>query len=149
MVQLARDLLQSGHRLAFGGTLGIEGQGLTQTLLDISQRWLDETAAGKVDVNNRKRDQWSTILLGLPTKMSPAIIAHRLVGICEFIDIKVPGGEKIVLDAAKRHRAEALTEMRERMTRESRLRVVWGGRVSGAEGWIPGILEEVVMSLKH
>jgi hypothetical protein len=32
---------------------------------------------------------------------------------------------------------------------ETDLRIVWGGKIAGAKGWMPGILEEVAFSLLH
>jgi hypothetical protein len=43
--------------------------------------------------------------------------------------------------------ADALWNMRRLSTKETDLRIVWGGRIAGAKGWMPGILEEVGESL--
>ena len=45
MVRMSRQLLQSGHRLAYGGTLGVEKEELTENLIDAALGWLDTASA--------------------------------------------------------------------------------------------------------
>jgi len=79
----------------------------------------------------------------------------RLGGICQFIDTHAPGIPRSVLQAVikphveKKHNANALTAMRQRSAQEADRRIVWGGRIQGASGWMAGILEEVACTLKH
>ena len=45
------------------------------------------------------------------------------------------------------HTADALSRMRELTSSVASLRIVWGGKISGAAGWLPGIAEEVMCSV--
>jgi hypothetical protein len=44
-------------------------------------------------------------------------------------------------------RARALTYLRQRLTRECTARLCLGGRLSGSQGFLPGVLEEALLSL--
>jgi len=157
MVRMAMRLLSNGHRLAFGGTMGVAGQDLTENLIDTAQRYLDEKSAAAVDVT--KPETWP--MVNYSSWPNYETISEeqraRLVGICRFEDISPPGMTKGKISStiaesksqAKRHGADALSAMRERSARETDLRIVWGGRIKGAAGWMAGILEEVSFSLKH
>lgn len=83
----------------------------------------------------------------------------QLTGICDFIDIRPPNVPQEYLSArreqwpndpiARRYTADALSEMRERSASETDLRIAWGGKIQGADGWMPSIAEEVLFSLKY
>lgn len=157
MVRMAMRLLSKGHRLAFGGTMGVSGQDLTENLIDTAQRYLDEKSAAAVDVT--KPETWPMVNYS-PWPNYESISEEqraRLVGICRFEDISPPGMTKGKISSTitesksqtKRHGADALSAMRELSARETDLRIVWGGRIKGASGWMAGILEEVSFSLKH
>ncbi len=155
MVRLAMKLLSDGHRLAFGGTLGIAGRPLTQFLIDTAQKWLDEESASKVDVT--KPETWPLVNYSAwPNYVNIGEEQRaKLVGICQFVDIDPPGVARADLAAAtdpaliNRYAADAMSAMRERSALETDLRIVWGGRIQGAKGWMAGILEEVAYSLEH
>lgn len=167
MVRLSMKLLRDGHRLAFGGVMSknardFVGRGqpsLTDALIDTARNWLDETSAQQCDVN--QPESWPlTNYAAWPfyTEISGEQRA-QLVGICRFIDVDPRWVEQAELDAmvenwqenprARRYTADALTAMRDRSTLETDLRIVWGGAIAGAKGWMAGILEEVAFSLKH
>lgn len=157
MVRIAMRLLSDGHRLAFGGTLGDAKQPLTQQLIDTAQRWLDETTASKVDVT--KPETWPLVNYSAWPYYEHIDQEQRarLVGICQFLDINPAGVSQDELNAIgkddkprrDRHGADTLTTMREQASSEADLRIVWGGKIEGAAGWMAGILEEVVSSLKQ
>jgi hypothetical protein len=89
----------------------------------------------------------------------------QVVGICRFVDIGpsgVPEAQLASLEQAwkppreknwsldpqtRRFNADALSAMRLRSAQEASLRIVWGGTISGAAGWMAGILEEIAFSL--
>jgi len=154
MVRMAMRLLADGHRLSFGGTLGNPDQELTKHLIDTAERWLDDDAAKKVDVT--KPETWPLVNYSAwpHYKNITEEQRARMVGICQFINIDPPGVPESILKAdlepgvKSKHSANALTAMRERSAQEADLRIVWGGRIKGAAGWMAGILEEVACTLK-
>ena len=159
MVRIAMKLLRDGHRLAFGGTLGNPDQPLTRYLIDTAQNWLNEDSAKHIDVNEPQT--WP--LLNCSSWPYYTSITEeqkaRLVGICQFENIDPPAIVKSELkplveewatkSRARRFAADALSAMREKSARDTALRIVWGGRIAGAAGWMAGILEEVGYSLEH
>jgi len=155
MVRIAMRLLADGHRLSFGGTMGVAGQPLTEHLIETCQKWLAEESASQVDVT--QPTTWPLVNYSAWPNYSKITQEQRarLVGICHFVDVDPVGVTRAQLDtvndpaAIKRHSANALSAMRERSAKETDLRVVWGGRIQGASGWMAGILEEVAFSLEH
>ena len=154
MVRMGMRLLADGHRLSFGGTLGDPTKDLTKYLIETAERWLDDEAAKKVDVT--KPETWPLVNYSAwpHYKKITEEQRARLVGICQFINIDPPGVPLDVLTTVvdpaleKKHNASALTAMRERSAQDADLRIVWGGRIKGAAGWLAGILEEVACTLK-
>lgn len=154
MVRMAMRLFSCGHRLSFGGTLGDPQKELTSHLIDAAERWLAGDAAEQVDVT--KPDTWPLINYSAWPHYRKITEEQRarLVGICQFINIDPPGIPASVLNAdlepalEKKYAADALTAMRERSASDADLRVVWGGRIKGAAGWMAGILEEVAGTMK-
>lgn len=157
MVRISRSLLCSGRRLAFGGTLGDGKNELTRYLIETAQNWLDEGAASECDVIDP--ETWPLVNYSAwpyHTFISEPQRANH-VGVCHFIDINPPGVPDNELTAllenwktepqAQVYIGNSLSRMRERSTRDSHLRIVWAGRINGAAGWMPGILEEVGYSL--
>jgi hypothetical protein len=168
MVRLSRQLLQDGHRLAFGGALGVPDAELTTLLINAALGWLGENAAKAVDVTQPSSwplvnyTEWPHYTLILPERKA------ELVGVCDFVEVPppdVPADELSTLSAAgqeparrleiwrtnlviRRYIAAALTRMRELSTIAADLRIVWGGRIRGAAGWMAGIAEEVLFSLR-
>lgn len=167
MVRLAMKLLRAGHRLAFGGTLGNPDQPLTKFLIDAAQSWLDEDAAKRSNVTQPAT--WPLVNYSAwpyHTEISEEQRA-QLVGICRVVNLDPPGVAQTELAAlvakydhklvanlkaepqARRYTADALSAMRAQSAQEAELRIVWGGRIAGAGGWLAGILEEVALSLVH
>lgn len=159
MVRMAMQLLRAGHRLAFGGTLGDPTQRLTQQLIDTATNWVGDEMAKSCDVN--KPETWPlTNYSAWPFHTTITDVQRaRLVGICRFITIDPPKSSqddlvKLLPDwkknsQARLRAADALSAMREVSTRETDLRIVWGGKIAGSSGWMPGILEEIGFSLQH
>ena len=157
MVRVAKQLLSTGNRLAFGGTLGDGRQKLTQYLIDTAQNWLNEDAACQGDVT--EPNTWPLVNYSAwpyHTFITEEQRANR-VGVCHFIDVnppEVPDSELAERlenwkadPQAQVHIGNSLSEMRERSTQDSQLRIVWAGKIKGSSGWMPGILEEVGYSL--
>jgi hypothetical protein len=159
MVRLAMTLLRDGHRLAFGGTLGNAAQELTKHLIEVATNWMAQETAQHCDVT--APETWP--LVNYSAWPYSVLISEeqkaRLVGICRFVTIDPPGASTADLTTlaenwrkspqARLLTANALSAMRERSTLETDMRIVWSGRIAGADGWMAGILEEVGFSLKH
>ena len=169
MVRLSRQLLREGHRLSFGGTLGDPDARLTELLIDAAHGWLGEHAAESADVTQplswplRNYSGWPYYTLVTPERKA------ELVGVCHFVEVPPPGVSADELAqltaegeatskrreiwrtdlAARRYTADALTRMRQLSAQDAKLRIVWGGRIRGAAGWMAGIAEEVLFSLQE
>jgi hypothetical protein len=154
LVEMSVQLLADGCRLGFGGTLGTPAQALTKRLIDAAM-----SCRQQVDLNASAT--WPLINYSAWPYYRAISEEQKtqLAGVCEFRSIDPPGvSNNVLADAlsslekeAQKNilTANALSAMREIMTTETHLRVVWAGRISGAAGWIPGILEEVALALKH
>ncbi len=164
MVRLSRRLLQAGYRLAYGGTLGNPKMTLTELLIDAAVGWLHDDT-GPDDANKTsdilKTESWPLVNYGAWPYHTWVENEHkaRLVGVCAFRDIKPPDVQQKMLSErldqwprdpiARCYTADALTEMRKVSTCDTHSRIVWGGKIRGADGWMAGIAEEVLFSIKH
>jgi hypothetical protein len=159
MVRLSRKLLQDGNRLAFGGTLGVPDNELTSLLIDAALGWLSEQRAEKTKLTDAS--SWPLVNYSIwpyHTRASQEDLA-QLIGVCSFINVDPPDTDTAELApllnvdetnaSARRYAADALTRMRKESTKETDFRIVWGGKIRGAMGWIAGIAEEVLFSLIH
>jgi hypothetical protein len=166
MVRIVMRVLSAGHRLAFGGTLNNPDHPLTRKMIDTTLRWVNLKAQTGQDIRSHdylnQPSQWPLVNYSaypfyndLGAKQEAAWI-----GFCNILRVD----PKIALTAADRSlnssvlplrrdlaklNADALLCMRETSTRDSDLRIVWGGKIKKAMGWMPGILEEVGCSLQQ
>ena len=155
MVRLSMRLLSEGHRLAFGGTMGVADKDLTRYLIDTAHRWGDEDSAHKVDIT--KPITWPLVNYSAWPNYKNITEEQKakLVGICYFVDIRPPSCSESELNSvhqpgrAKRLEADALSAMRAHSAEQVDLRIVWAGKIAGSSGWMAGILEEVVFSLEQ
>ncbi len=143
MARMARQLLQDGHRLVFGGTLGVPDEELTTLLIDAALGWLGENAA---PVCVTEPSSWPLVnYTGWPhyTLISPAQKAE-LVGVCDFVEVLPPDIQADQLAplcaveetraerlerwrtdlTTRRYIAEVLTHMRQHLTQCAALRIV-------------------------
>ena len=157
MIRFSMRLLRDGHRLSFGGSLGNADEPLTQHLIDTAIKWLDDEDARQA--NPSAPETWPLInYSGWPyyTFIDPETKA-RQVGICQFDEVPPTNVSFEELESlkegwkenptARRRNADSLTLMRKRSAQQATLRIVWGGKIRGASGWMSGILEEVACTL--
>ena len=80
----------------------------------------------------------------------------NLVGVCQLENVRPANFSDAEMSKfsadydkpeTRRLHADSLTEMRKRSANKCDLRVVWGGEFKRSKGWMPGILEEVYMTL--
>lgn len=160
VVRLSRRLLRAGWRLAYGGTLADLETDITRSLFSVATGY---TAEHERDATESERVPAAPDLDEPPLHNYVAwpyhllVSARRraaLVGICSFEFVK-PAALASVLEEQQqvphsplkcKLTADALTEMRRR-TASARLRVAVGGKVTDWLGWLPGVAEEVEVSL--
>ena len=157
MIRFSMRLLRDGHRLSFGGSLGNPDEPLTQHLIDTAIKWQDDEDSHQAIPSDP--ETWPLInYSGWPyyTFIDPETKA-RQIGICQFDEVspKNVSSEELASlkkdwkenPAARRRNADSLTLMRQRSAEQATLRIVWGGKIFGASGWMSGILEEVACTL--
>jgi hypothetical protein len=166
--ETTRAVLVAGGGLLYGGHL--KADGYTPFLVEEFQRWqreesqhphADETDAELHGGSTRRTGQLVLCLAWSVHRQTP------LSRIEEFDDILHTGGEVVCLSTDGRRIdpktgrgeapapetdprvvAESLTGLRRWMRDHSHGRVVVGGRRSGYQGAIPGVLEETLLSLE-
>ena len=159
MIRVSASLLRKSHRLLFGGTLGDKDKRLTEHLIDTTQVWLNEDVGKAADINIP--ETWPLTNYAAWPHYTKVLSQRRarLVGICNFIDIDPNGTSKRELSRladskepqdqtrVKLEFAAALTQMRQESAKLADMRIVWGGKIRGSSGWLPGIFEEVGCTL--
>lgn len=162
MVRLSRRLLSADFCLAYGGTLGREGDELTSALIRSAEGWVDSSQKKPglaIDVLDPETWPMRNYSAWPYSRSIEESYKASLVGICDFRPIEPPGADSERLSAlgssnaktnpsARGLLADALTEMRRVSTEECDLRIIWGGKIRGADGWMAGLAEELDFSLK-
>lgn len=149
MCELARHMLALGATLIYGGD--IRARGFTRLLYELSSRYRKDS----VDTRNR-----TSIINYLPwpsiSKFTPEELAelrHELLGTAEIclLDKNGQPSQSIFTEddrsSAHLHWAESLTQMRVRTTAEATARIALGGKTKDFMGDMPGIAEEIMISL--
>lgn len=144
--ELARTVVISGGDLFYGGHL--QRDGITAFLVEELHRY------GRRDRPLKICLAW-TVHRRLGTKQIAE--QHDFLGLFGEIHFLAPDGSR--LDGpvnehpcdyfAPEERAQALTGLRTYMTGNTDARIVIGGRRAGYDGAMPGIVEEVLLSLKR
>jgi hypothetical protein len=159
-------VLSAGHRVAFGGTFNNPDHPLTQKMVDTTLRWANlKDQTGDRDKSSKYLNdpsRWPVVnYSAYPyyNDLKPTQEA-KWIGLCDIRRVEPEAviaeeDRKIETETLKVRRdlaklnADALSKMREVSTGASHLRIVWGGRIEKAMGWMPGIFEEVGCSLEH
>jgi hypothetical protein len=143
--ELTRAILIAGGRVVYGG--GISPPGFTQMIMNEVRRY---GSPGSLTICLAY-----TEYRGLPLEELRSV-DRRLgaAGLLEYLDLS---GNVVDLQADWAHegqavnhprlRERALTGLRRHMTEITAARVVVGGRLSGFQGRIPGVLEEINLSV--
>lgn len=142
VAELARAILIVGGGIVYGGRLG--GNTFTQILLDEVTRYGDARHALTIclaDSEHRKMSDDELRLQRQRLSMSAEIV-------CLDADGNPINRPDEPLPAADVDPAFALTAMRRHVTASCDARVVVGGRLSGYQGTMPGVIEEALLSLK-
>ncbi len=143
-IEIARHLLAAGYSLAYGGDF--RQQGYTEAMLDLVRTYSRDDQPGPERI--RVYSAWPRWLgLGADERA-------ELVSVATLVPVDRPPGAPEHLapetDRAIGDRlwaALALTEMRREMNRDIDARVLLGGRSSGQEGLLPGVVEEAALAV--
>lgn len=144
--ELARTVVIAGGDLYYGGHL--QPEGITAFLIDELHRY-----------GRRDRPLKVCLAWTVHRRMSAEQIAEQkeFLGLFGEIHFLAPDGTRLDGPAAGapqevfplEERAAALTGLREYMTSNTNARIVVGGKRAGFEGKMPGIVEEVLLSLER
>lgn len=158
-VRLTRLLLQNGFRIAYGGALQLANtrHNLTQAVLDAARGWKDGSP-GEWGYRGAAEAEGSEPDLAVDPLEYPPVVNYAAHDYYRDITTAVEGEHAGIArfvpidsgDGVEAHRTpDSLTKMRKRMAGDCDGRIVCGGRVHGASGWLPGIAEEVLASARH
>jgi len=163
MIEIARHLLSQGAHLSYGGDL--RPGGFTEQLLELvwtydnqqQEQHLMLTLEEKAETASRRLT--NTVAWPIHLNYSPAILAqHHLKSVFQFIDppadlnLDEKQQKTFVPPDTSEHRywwCRNLTVMREQMAADIDARIVLGGQIRGYSGGIPGLLEEVLLAIRH
>jgi hypothetical protein len=148
LAEIARSVLVSGGKLAYGGHLDPDGYtvmlmkelhryGRRDRPLRIYLAWQEHRKLSKAEYNKQVED------LGL----SGEIVCLDLTGKPTSWDSGRGADPEPVTDASTR--IQALSGLRVHMAQNENGRVIIGGKRSGFEGAMPGVLEEAVASIAN
>lgn len=152
MAEIARHLLAMGARLVYGGDL--RANGFTELLFELVARYRRDADLGDARPAVLNYLAWPVVVSKRAAELQG--LAKELTGLAELHCLDRQGGEVELdgLNDAVRPQitdadwADALTAMREVLTRASDARIVLGGRVEGYKGRMPGIAEEALTALQ-
>lgn len=149
MYEIATHLLANGADLAYGGNL--EPDGFTEMLFELLYRYRNGAGADGAHITNY-----------LPWPVHISMDIDKIMGVKSGLgQIRLRligrGGEDISVEErrnmpsrqpSEHEWSEGLTSMRKVMCAETDARVALGGRVERYKGIMPGIAEEVLLSLE-
>ena len=149
MYEIATHLLANGADLAYGGDL--RPGGFTELLFELLYRYRNGAGAGGAHITNYL--PWP-VHIGMDVDKIMDVVSGlgqihlRLIG-RGGEDISVEERRNMLSRQPSEHEwLEGLTSMRKVMCTETDARVALGGRVEGYKGRMPGIAEEVLLSLE-
>ena len=152
MAEIARHLLAFGARLVYGGDL--RAHGFSELLFELAARYRRNVGGKNVRPSAVNYLAWP-IHIRIPAPDLAALSAD-LLGTAELIYLGLDGQR---IDPRRRRRlkqreatdaewARGLSAMRRVMRRQTRARILLGGRIDQFKGTMPGIAEEALLSLK-
>lgn len=152
MAEMARHLLALGARLIYGGDL--RQNGFSNLLFELVARHRRDA-----DEDDTRTGVTNYLAWPVHIQQSVAELEAQIVEVEDFAEIiclridgsSLPIEERRGLPSqvpTEQEWADGLTSMRITMMSSSDARIVVGGRVEGYKGAMPGIAEEVLISLK-
>lgn len=143
-IEIVRHVLALDGTIAYGGDL--RAAGYTESLFDLVRAYNPRDLAGPERV---------TAYLAWPIglALTPAQRAD-LANVATLEEVAPPDGAPATLPPIPERNADellwnslSLTKMRQHMTAALAARVVLGGRDSGQQGLLPGVIEEAVLAI--
>lgn len=150
-LELSRHLLASGYALASGGDLRLLG--FTDRLLDLvrSYRAPGEPSSRSAARSDEVRTSGKRVRIYLADFVHDGATDDALAGahnLAEIVRVSRSRSEaEVGGESAAAANAQSMSEMRRRVTGDCVARVVIGGRLFGAIGRTPGVLEEAWWSI--
>ncbi len=152
MFRLSQRLLEAGAKLEFGGALSNHDDVLTKGVIAAAEGWYRLTQVPP----NEPEDSPLTNYAAWPFyRFIDARQQAELFSVCRFVPIDPDEeGWPVARDfdpndpAHARWGAGALSKMRLECSKACGVRVVFAGKLRGWSGYMPGILEEVALSLE-
>ena len=143
-IEIARHLLAAGYSLAYGGDFRRDGY--TEAMLDLVRTYTRQA---------RPSPERVYIYSAWPNWFhSDAEARAEIASVGTLIEIEPPtGAPRQIAARDERSTADrlwasvALTAMRQRMTQDIGVRIVFGGRTSAQQGLLPGIVEEAALAI--
>ena len=145
-IEIARHVLALGGSIAYGGDL--RAAGYTESLFDLVRAYNPRELTGPDRVH-------SFLAWPIWTQLTPAQRAD-LANVATINEVPAPDGAPSELPPIGERSPEellwmsrSLTKMRQEMGRAIGARVVLGGRGSGQQGLLPGVIEEAITALEE
>lgn len=149
MCEVARHMLALGATLLYGGD--IRARGFTRLLYELVSRYRKDSVDFKSVASVISYLPWSSITTITPDELRT--LKSDLSDTAEICLLDLDGNPTEFAftaddrSSAHLHWARSLRQMRIRTTNESMARIVLGGKTNGFMGDMPGIAEEVLISL--
>jgi hypothetical protein len=144
-IEIVRHVLALGGSVAYGGDL--RAAGYTEVLFDLVRAYNPRDLTGPDRVQ-------SFLAWPIWTELTAAQRAD-LANVATIEEVQAPDGAPYELRPIGERSPEellwmsrSLTKMRQEMGRAIGARVVLGGRVSGQQGLLPGVIEEAILALE-
>jgi hypothetical protein len=145
VAEIARAVLLAGGALTYGGRLRPEG--FTQILMEEVQRYGDGRHALTICLAETEHRKLSTQeLVEIDNRLGTAARLVLLDRDGTPLNIRTRPAPQPAADPQTDSRT-ALTALRRHITGRTHARIVVGGRLSGYQGSMPGILEEAIFSV--
>lgn len=149
MCEVSRHMLALGATLLYGGDL--RSRGFTRLLYELVSRYRKDSIDFRNVVSVINYLPWPSIIKTTPDELSS--LRDDLLETAEICLLDIDGNPTQLTfteeeqSSAHLHWAKSLTQMRDRITNESAARIVLGGRTKEFMGDMPGVAEEVFISL--
>lgn len=145
LTETARYLLTSGYHLVYGGDLRMPG--FTYQLAELAKLYTPFLAD-----NNSRVDNYLAWPLHLPvtTKQEADFKTSGVRLIRCPAPAGIDKGQFVLPDSieSRLNWAESLYKMRCEIVKQTDARIIFGGQLTGFKGRMPGVLEEVLLSLE-
>lgn len=155
MIRICIRLLENRCRLILGGTLGNPTRRETEYLVDTLRTWLPPAVGDAIQLP--RKSTWPIVSYSpWPECENLTVQVHaHLAGICEMVNVLPHSASEELMEkhlnehARNTLAADAISEMRRLTTDACSLRVIWGGKLQSAQGWLPIALEETALTIRQ